>query len=72
MFIIKKTTKAGTENTGIECVTINEAKAECVARTEGKVPASDDEDGDYFRLEVYEVLDNGDLDQVYATDCFEE
>ena len=71
MFIIKKTNHAGTESTGIECESLNAAKAECAAQTEGKAPTTDEGDN-YFRLEVYEDADNGDLDQVYVTDFFEE
>jgi hypothetical protein len=71
MFIIQKTTKAGSKYTGDECVTIEEAKAVCAERTAGKVPTTDDAEN-YFRLEVCEVLPDGNLEVVHATDFFEE
>lgn len=71
MFIIQKTTKAGTAFTGIECETIGEAKARCNELTEGKAPTTDDAD-DYFRLEVCEVMPDGNLEQAYVTDFYEE
>jgi len=71
MFIIKKNTKAGLQFTGIECETLDEAKAECSVQTVGKTPTADEADN-YFRLEVYEVAENGDQNQVYVTDFFEE
>ena len=71
MFIIQKTTKAGTVNTGIECETLGDAKAVCESNVEGKVKTTDDGDH-YFRMEVSELLPNGDLNQVYVTDFFEE
>ncbi len=71
MYIINKTTSAGTVNTGIECVTLGEALAECKAQTEGKELTTDDGDN-YFRLEVYEVLPDGNLEQVHATAFYAE
>ncbi len=71
MYIIQKTTNVGTVNTGIECVTLNEAIAECKALTEGKTPVTEDGDN-YFRLEVYEVLPDGNLEQAYVTGFFSE
>ncbi len=71
MYIILKITNAEKKNIGVECVTLKEAVAECEALTEGKTPASEESDNS-FRLEVYEVLENGDLDCVYNTDFYFE
>ncbi len=71
MYIIQKTTAAGTKYTGIECETLNFAIGECKALTDGKTPTTDDEDN-YFRMEVWEMLGNGVLDCVYVTGFFAE
>lgn len=73
MFIIKKTTHAGTVNTGIECETIEQAHIHCSEGVEGKAPCDDSDDSiPWFRLEVYEVLANGNLDLVCATGFYSE
>lgn len=71
MYIIYKTTAAGTVNTGIECETLDFAIGECKALTNGKTPTIEGE-GNYFRLAVWEMLNNGDFDFVYVTDFFAE
>ncbi len=69
MYIILKVTNIEKKNIGVECVTLKEAIAECKALTEGKTPDPEESDGS-FRLEVYEVLENGVLDCVYNTGFF--
>ncbi len=71
MYIILKITNAEKKNIGVECVTLKEAVAECKALTEGKTPDPEESDNS-FRLEVYEVLENGDLDCVHNTDFYFE
>lgn len=71
MYSIYKTTAAGTVNTGVECETLDFAIGECKALTDGKTPTTEDEDN-RFRLEVCEVLPDGDLECVHTTGFFAE
>ncbi len=71
MYIIQKVTNAGAENTGIKCETLDFAIGECKALTEGKTHDPEESDNS-FRLEVYEVLENGDLNCVHNTDSYFE
>lgn len=71
MYSIFKTTNAGTKYAGIECETLDFAIGECKALTDGKTPTTEDED-DRSRLEVHEILENGDAEVVYVTGFFAE
>ena len=61
-------------NTVKECETLEEAKAFCEEFFEGYEPFDGDDDDkvSWCKCEVFEVLDNGDINEVYCTDLFWE
>lgn len=73
MYAINYTNRVGS-NTVKEAESLLEAKNYCEELLEGYEPYDGDDDDriSWCKMEVYEILENGDIDEVYCTDLFWE